>query len=88
MEQSKQKMVKCNDCSYLFDTKEIRLLNKIVSKKNTTAVKYYFVCPSCGKEYVCYYRDIRVNNFFKQGKQDEARKRMKWLKRYFDDSSL
>lgn len=87
MEQPKRR-IECVECKTLFSETEIRLMQKIVTKKNTTAVRYYFVCPKCAHEYVCYYRDVKVNDLFRQRKLEDARKRMKWLKRYFDDTSV
>lgn len=89
MEQQKRaKRIKCVKCNEVFDDSEIRLMQRIVTKKNTAAVRYYFVCPKCLHEYVCYYKDAKINTMFKQGKIEDARKRMRWLKRYFNDTSV
>lgn len=88
MEQQRRKRIQCEECKTDFGEDEIRLLQKIVTKKSTAAIQYYFNCPNCGKSYICYYKDARVNTAFNQGNAEEARKRMKWLKRYFNDSSL
>jgi len=81
-----ERLIRCDSCKLAFDITRIRLLWKIVTKKKRAATKYYFVCPTCGHEYTCYYKDAKVNTLFEQGHAEEARKRMRMLKRVFDAS--
>lgn len=90
---------KCDHCSGIIDISTVELLQQIVSKnflfkiqgkdvkKKIVAVKYYFICPHCGKQYDCFYKDINVYKLLAADKIEEANAYMDKLWELFSDVS-
>ena len=91
--------VKCDHCSGLIDVSTVEILQQIVSKdflfkvqdqkikKKMVAVKYYFLCPHCGAQYDCFYKDSNANKLLAANRIDEANAYMDKLWELFEDVS-
>ena len=82
-------IVKCENCCYDIDLNDVTIEHRICSKdvngQKLVAVLYYIVCPMCGHEYKCFYKDSVVNELLSFGMEVEANMRLEWLWGVFED---
>lgn len=79
----------CDNCSKMIELESIKIENEIVNKKTDkehfVVVRYFFICPYCGQEYTCFYKDRMVNEYFRLGQKEMAQERMIMLWEIFED---
>lgn len=79
----------CDKCHKKIELESLKIEAEIVTKEidgdRKIAVKYFFVCPFCGVQYTCFYKDKAVNDLFAQDMQEEAQERMEMLWELFED---
>lgn len=84
--------LECDECHKMIRLEDVHLEPQIVSKDNSkgqkvVAVRYYFICPHCGYNYTCFYKDMTCNKLFDLNRQPEAEERMKQLWEFFENGS-
>lgn len=84
-------IVKCESCCYDIDLRDItfehRICNKVINGQRVVAVLYYIVCPMCGHEHKCFYKDSVVNQLLSLGMEYQANQRLDQLWELFENGS-
>lgn len=73
-------LTECTDCKKEFEITKLftRIFTMCKQFEGEKVYEYYFICPHCSREYICYYENVETLKIQKQitrGKMDRTEKR-------------